>query len=126
MSTRTERGAKAHKRGHRAEFFCRFALRLKGYQIVATRYKTSQGEIDIIATRGTVLAFIEVKARPSVAAASEAVSEYQQMRLSRTASHFLARGRGFSRYTARFDVMFVLPWHWPIHIENAFEAYVRK
>lgn len=123
---RQERGRASHKRGHRAEFFCRLALRLKGYRIVASRYKTHQGEIDIVAARGDVVAFVEVKARPSMIEAAEAVSHEQQARLSRTASLFFAHTRGFSKYTARFDIMIVLPWHWPIHIENAFETHVRK
>lgn len=122
---RSERGSKSHKQGHRAELLVRLFLRLKGYKIIATRYKTHQGEIDIVATRGTTLAFIEVKSRPNLAAASEAVSEQQQVRLSRTASLFHAHNRGYSRYTMRFDLVMVLPWHWPVHIENAFTCRVR-
>jgi len=124
-SKRAQRGDDSYKRGHRAELLCRLALRLKGYKILARRYKSHQGEIDIVAARGTTLAFIEVKARPSLEAASEAVSEQQQLRLSRCASLFLAHNRGFSRHMMRFDVMLVIPWHWPLHIENAFEAHVR-
>lgn len=122
---RRVRGEKAHARGRRAESFCCLALRLKGYKIIARRYKSHQGEIDIVAARGELLAFIEVKARPSLAAAGEAVSTHQQARLCRTASLFHAHNRGYSHYTMRFDVMYVLPWHWPIHIENAFPADIR-
>ncbi len=116
-----QRGLTAYKRGHGAEALCRVALWLKGYRIIASRYKTHQGEIDLIAIRGGTLAFIEVKARPDVRQASEAVSEHQKARLARTGSLFLARQRGFSRFDIRFDVMLVLPWRWPIHIQNAFE-----
>lgn len=121
----SRRGALAYIRGQRAELFCCIVLILKGYKILARRYKTHQGEIDIVATRGTVLAFIEVKARPNLAQAAEAVSSQQQARLSRTASLFLAHYRGNSQHTMRFDVMLILPWHWPIHIENAFQARIR-
>lgn len=115
------RGLTAYKRGHGAETLCRIALWLKGYRIIASRYKTHQGEIDLIALRGRTLAFIEVKARPDVRQASEAVSAHQKVRLARTGSLFLARQRGFSGFDVRFDVMLVLPWRWPIHIQNAFE-----
>ena len=122
---RHERGEKAHAKGHRAESLCCLALRLKGYKIIARRYKSHQGEIDIVAERGNALAFIEVKARPNLSAAGEAVSPHQQARLCRTASLFHAHNRGYSHYTMRFDVMYVLPWHWPIHIVNAFPADIR-
>lgn len=124
-SHRAARGEDAHKRGHRAESLCCLALRLRGYKIIARRYKSHQGEIDIVAARGMTLAFIEVKARPSYLAASEAVSEHQKARMGRCASLFLAHYRGFSRYTMRFDIMIVLPWHWPVHVENAFQTAVR-
>ncbi|HAX90959.1 MAG TPA: YraN family protein [Rhodospirillaceae bacterium] len=119
-TTRQKRGLLSYRRGHIAEFQCRIALWLKGYRIIAARYKTHQGEIDLIATRGNTLAFIEVKARRDQLAAAEAVTEAQKARLARTGNLFLARQRGFSRFTIRFDCMIVLPWRWPIHIENAF------
>lgn len=122
---RIARGKESHKRGHRAELLCSIMLRLRGYKIIARRYKTHQGEIDIVAARGTTLAFIEVKARPSYREASEAVSEQQMARMGRCASLFLAHVRGFSRYTMRFDIMIVMPWHLPIHIENAFQTHIR-
>lgn len=122
---RSSRGKKAHKRGTRAEKLCCWILRLKGYKILATRYKTHQGEIDIVALRGVNLAFIEVKSRPDLAAASEAVSPQQQERLCRTAALFHAHNRGYSRCSMRFDIMLVVPWRWPVHIQNAFACRVR-
>ena len=119
-SSRSQRGLVAYKRGHFAEWLCLLSLWLKGYKIIATRYKTHQGEIDLVACRGKTLAFIEVKARPDELAAGQAVSQHQQTRLARTGALFLSRQRGFSRFAVRFDVMLVLPWRWPKHIENAF------
>jgi len=124
-SSRAKRGLSSYKRGHWAEFLCRVVLRLKGYKIIVSRYKSHQGEIDIVAQRGRTLAFVEVKARPTREQAGEAVSPQQQARLARCASLFHAHYRGLSQHTMRFDVMWVIPWHWPIHIENAFEATVR-
>jgi len=117
---RKTRGKKAYRRGLWAEGFCRAVLWLKGYRIVAARYKTRHGEIDLIVARGRTLAFVEVKARPDAARAGEAISRPQQERLARAASAFLARARGLSFYDVRFDAMLVLPWRWPVHIQGAF------
>ena len=53
----------AWRRGRRSEGLARLVLRLAGYRILAHGHRTSPGEIDIIARRGAVLAFVEVKAR---------------------------------------------------------------
>ena len=63
---------RAFRRGHVAEFLCLWHLRLRGWRIPARRFKVKSGEIDLIARRGRVLAAIEVKARDSLSAASEA------------------------------------------------------
>ncbi|MDD3181789.1 MAG: YraN family protein [Alphaproteobacteria bacterium] len=126
QNSRIARGARSYKQGHRAEWLCTVLLRLKGYKIVATRYKTRQGEIDIVATRGSSLVFVEVKSRPTLLAAHEAISQQQQVRLSRAAALFHAHYRGYSFHTLRFDLMLVLPWHWPIHIQNAFACQASR
>lgn len=118
---RAKRGAAAHRLGLWAEALCRLALRLKMYRVLACRYKTPQGEIDIVALKGQTLVFVEVKARPSLELAGEAVAFHQQKRLAHAASAFLARHPHFGNHTQRFDAMWVLPWRWPVHIENAFE-----
>ncbi len=125
MTKKSARGRTSDKQGRRAEKLCIFFLRLKGYKIVAHRYKTHQGEIDIVAVRGKSLAFIEVKSRPSPTAGLEAVSPDQQRRMCRTAALFHAHYRGYSQHNMRFDVMVVLPWHLPIHIQNAFPCTVK-
>ena len=63
-----------HARGLVAESIAGWLLRLKGYRVLATRYRTPLGEIDIVARRGKVLAFVEVKARPSLEAGLEAIA----------------------------------------------------
>ncbi len=55
------RKLKALKRGHLAEFRAALCLMVKGYRIVAMRYHTKLGEIDIIARRGDLIACVEVK-----------------------------------------------------------------
>ena len=83
----------AERHGQRAEFLCRLLLRLKGYRILARHWKCSSGEIDVVARRGRVLAFIEVKARDDVTTAAESLSPKQQARIGRAAAQFLASQR---------------------------------
>jgi len=78
---------RAFRRGHVAEFLCLWHLRLRGWRILARRFKVKSGEIDLIARKGRVLAAIEVKARDSFSAAREAIR-----RISASAS----RGRSIT------------------------------
>jgi len=112
---------KAYRRGLWAEALCRLALRLKGYRIVASRYKVGQGEIDIVAFRRGMLAFIEVKARQHYEEAAACISPRQQARIRTAAMAFMGRNPRFARCSARFDAMLVMPWRWPVHIERAWE-----
>lgn len=114
----------AERRGHRAETIAAWALRLKGYRILARRYRTKAGEVDLVARRGFVLAFVEVKARGETGLAIDAVPAAAQERIRAAADRWLAtqeaRGARISRFSLRFDVVAVLPGRWPIHIENVF------
>lgn len=80
------------------------------------------GEVDIIARRGGIIAFIEVKTRPSLEAGLFAVSKTQQQRITRSAERFLANNTHIQNHDVRFDVMIVHPWRWPLHMENAWRA----
>ena len=80
------------------------------------------GEIDIVAKRGAVLAAIEVKARPSRATASEAISLRQRRRIARALDHFLQRRPDLARLTLRFDVMLVAPRRIPYHLRDAWRS----
>jgi putative endonuclease len=74
---------KTYQTGLAAQRICRLALRLKFYRILATRYKTPVGEIDIIAARGHTVVAVEVKARATREAAIESISPEQQSRIAR-------------------------------------------
>jgi putative endonuclease len=115
---------RAFRRGHVAEFLCLWHLRLRGWRILARRFKVKSGEIDLIARRGRVLAAIEVKARHSLSAASEAISVHQRRRIARALDHFLALRPELQRLDARFDVMLVAPGRLPRHVVDAWrEAF---
>ncbi|MHA1536529.1 MAG: YraN family protein [Alphaproteobacteria bacterium] len=110
---------KAVRAGQRAEALCAWHLRARGYRILARRLRTVAGEIDILARRGRVLAVIEVKARPSLAQAAEAIGARQRQRVLRAAEAFLARNPALARLDLRFDAMLAAPWRLPIHIRDA-------
>lgn len=112
----------AFRRGHIAELLCLWHLRLRGYRVLARRFRAKVGEIDLIARRGRVLAAIEVKARPDLASASEAISAHQRRRIARALEHFLALNPEFAGLALRFDVMLVAPWRLPTHITDAWRS----
>lgn len=105
-----------YRRGLSAELVAGLFLRAKGYRVLARRFKTPLGEIDLIACRGNRLAFIEVKRRRSMAAAEAAISPRQRERIRRSAELWLARSPAHRNCDISFDVIFLLPYHWPRHI----------
>jgi putative endonuclease len=100
-----------------------------GYAILARRYRTRCGEIDIIAEDGQTVVFVEVKARANAefGTAAEAVTEWKQRRLSRMAADYVTRV-GVGGRPCRFDVVAIMFDREPPSIElfrNAFDACVR-
>jgi putative endonuclease len=110
---------RAESRGRFAEARCAWGLRLKGYRILERRTRGPLGEIDIVARRGKIIAFIEVKSRQSLDAALESVSIRQQGRIRDAAELYLARAPHLAHLAPRFDVMLVAGWRWPRHIRDA-------
>jgi putative endonuclease len=121
MKTRPNARRAAERRGKTAERLCLWHLRLKGYRILARRYKTAMGEIDLIARRGGVLAAIEVKARPDFERANEAITPRQRRRIVRALAQFLGGRPDLATLAARFDVMLVAPRRWPRHVIDAWQ-----
>lgn len=124
MTARSPEHAKAEKqaryrRGHTSERLAAFALMTKGYRILARRYKSAYGEIDLIACRGSRLAFVEVKQRATIEACRAAITVTQQQRIRRAANAWLARHPRFRAHEMHFDAVFVRPWRWPAHMLDA-------
>ncbi|MBF0166290.1 MAG: YraN family protein [Alphaproteobacteria bacterium] len=113
----------AAKKGYMAEEAAVWYLRLKGWRILERRFVTGRGsgagEVDIIARRGSLLAFIEVKARASEEAAAQAIGPRQQGRISRAAEAYLARHGELANLDIRFDAVLVGGAGWLSHIEDA-------
>jgi len=101
--------------GRKAENVAAWWLRLKGYRILARRVRTRAGEVDLVASRGRCLVFVEVKYRASLAEAAEAAARGDMARVRRAAS-LLATRYGNSWDTVRIDAVLVAPWRWPRHL----------
>jgi putative endonuclease len=112
---------RAFRYGLAAETACAWWLRLQGYRIVARRYRTPVGEIDLVARRGGVLAFIEVKARAELGELA-APTPRQRRRIVRAAQAFLQRNARLAGLDPRFDVIAVAPWRLPQHLPAAWRV----
>jgi putative endonuclease len=94
----------------------------KGFRILARRWRSPLGEIDIIARRRHLLVFAEVKARASLDEAAESVHERQRRRIAAAAEIWLAANPDESVRDIRFDALLVAPGRIPRHIPAAFET----
>lgn len=112
----------AFQTGLSAESRCAAFLLAKGYRILARRFKTPVGEIDIIARKRNTVVFIEVKARASLDEAAYAVTPRQQQRIIAAADAWLAAHADYANADCRFDAMLVAPKSLPRHLVAAFDA----
>ena len=112
-----------------AEKLAAFFLRIKGYRIVAERYRNHYGEIDIVATHGDTLVAVEVKARKSLKECEDTITPWKQQKIERALQGLLAGHNNFggkitgleaaAHPNIRFDVVWIAPWQWPRHIKDA-------
>lgn len=112
--------------GQKGEVEASLYLQRKGYKIVATNYRCSFGEIDLVARYGDVLIFIEVKTRTNknFGGPAAAVDYRKQVQISKVAHHYLVTHH-CEDIDARFDVVSILSQKGKKtqieHISNAFE-----
>jgi putative endonuclease len=118
---RPERVA-AHLTGLSAESRAAAYLIAKGYRIVARRFRSPVGEVDIVARRLGVLVFVEVKARGSLDDAALSLLPRQQQRIAAAAGAWLAAHPEDGDSDIRFDAVLVAPGKLPRHIPAAFET----
>lgn len=123
---RARRGAEARRSGRGAEVVAALWLMAKGWRILGFRLRTPQGEIDLLALRGRVLAVIEVKRRRTLAEALEAVSPAQRERLTRAAEGLVKGRKGLQNREVRLDLFALAPGARPRHIENAWGEEARN
>ena len=112
----------AFRTGLSAESRAAALLMAKGYRILAKRFRTPYGEIDLIARKRNLLAFIEVKARANLDDAAYAVTPRQQQRIIEAAQAWLMAHPEHANFELRFDAMLIAPRRLPRHLLAAFDA----
>jgi putative endonuclease len=112
----------AFRTGLSAEGRAAALLMAKGYRILAKRFRTPHGEIDIVAKRRGLIAFVEVKARASLDEAAFAVTPRQQARIIDAAQGWLVAHPEYADFELRFDAILIAPRHLPRHVLAAFDA----
>jgi putative endonuclease len=114
------RRQRAERAGRRGEAVALWYLRLKLYRLLARRYRTPVGEIDLIMRRGPTIVFVEVKQRPDEAAGIEAVTARARARIARAAAHWIAAHPAAAHLEQRFDIVVAMPGRRPRHLVSAF------
>jgi putative endonuclease len=122
VNVRVARGTAARLSGRRGEVWAAVWLMARGYRILGFRLKTPQGEIDILAKRGDILAVVEVKSRTGLDLALETVTLDQRERLRRAGAALAAGRPGLSGCVIRLDLLALAPGRLPRHIPDAWKG----
>jgi putative endonuclease len=112
----------ADSRGREGEAEAAMWLAQQGWRIVAERVKTKAGEIDLIAKRTGLVAFVEVKWRARAAALADAIDERRLTRVAK-AAEIVAHEYATEGEDIRIDVILLAPDRKPTHIENAWMPF---
>jgi putative endonuclease len=113
-----ERRREAEAAGRRGERIAGWWLRLKGWHILDRRVRTPAGEVDLVARKGNLIAFVEVKTRATAAELDYAIDEYRLRRVAAAAEYLMPKYAG-PQDDIRVDVILIAPRTLPRHIENA-------
>ena len=116
--TKADDRRRAFRRGLAAEAVAAWWLRLKGYRVLARRYAVPVGEIDLIAKRGRLVCFVEVKSRRDAAQALASITPRQARRIGRAAEAFLQGRPDLANCGLRFDAVVVSAGRLPTHVTD--------
>lgn len=108
---------RAEQGGRRAERLAALWLQLKGWKILGRRVRTPVGEVDLVARRGRIVAFVEVKARATAEEAAFALDEWRLRRVA-AAAEALAHRYARAGDDIRLDAIFIVPRRLPRHMAN--------
>lgn len=115
------RRKQAEAAGRRAEVLAAWYLQLKGWRILASRVRTPVGEVDLVARRGRMVAFVEVKRRATVAELDFAVDHHRLKRVAAAAEALMPRYVR-ERDDVRIDVILLAPRRWPRHLTHVWQG----
>jgi len=109
---------KAERQGRLGETAAAWWLRLKGWRILDRRVRTPVGEVDLVAKRGGLIAFVEVKRRATAAELDFAIDARRLSRVAAAAEYLVPR-YATAGEDIRIDVILIAPGRTLRHIENA-------
>ena len=112
----------AERKGRRAEWIAAALLTLKGFSVIDRRVKNPAGEIDLVARRGGLVVFVEVKARADLNDAVEAVGPRNRARVAAAAGLYLSRRARLAECMRRYDIIAVAGWRLR-HIPDAWRDH---
>ena len=115
-----------HARGHFAEKIACLYLMIKGWWPICLNFTvgrgTGAGEVDLIMERGHTLIFVEVKYRPTLIKAMEAITVQNQIRVARSSAAFLQQNPQYQNHKIRYDAVLLAPKRWPKHLPAAWSV----
>lgn len=111
------------RRGTFGELVAAMLLVAKGYRIMARRQRTPYGEVDIIARRGSRIAFVEVKRRRSLDDGHAALTPTQARRIGAAADWWIDRHPRWREHEIGLDAVLVVPGRLPRHLRNALDGW---
>lgn len=115
MTAPSSKRVRAERSGRLAETLAAWAYRLRGFEILSRRFEAPGGEIDLVARKGALIAFVEVKRRTDLNAALFAVTYRNRRRVEAAARSWFARHPRLAGADVRFDIAAVTGWR--VHIE---------
>lgn len=115
------RRRQAEAAGRRAERLAAWWLRLKGWRILASRVRTPFGEVDLVARRGRMVAFVEVKQRSTRAELDLAIDHHRLRRVAAAAEALMPR-YVLDGQDARIDVILLAPGRLPRHLTHVWQG----
>ncbi len=101
-----------------AEFWASVYLQMNRWRILERRWRSPFGEVDLIVSRGKMVAFVEVKARKNELKGLACLTEHQWRRIEATADYFMASRKDLRHCSWRFDAVIVVPYRLPRHFPN--------
>ena len=116
-----EQRQKHERAGRIAEHVAAALLMLKGYRILARRVKSRLGEVDLVAVRGRRLAFVEVKARGTLAEAQAAIAPWQAGRMAAAAERWVAQHPAYREHEIGLDAVLIVRGKLPRHMPDALQ-----
>lgn len=110
---------KRYRSGRSAERIAAAYLIARGHRILSRRFATGAGEIDLITLKSGRIGFVEVKRRATLSDCEASITPKLRNRVRAAAHLWMARNARYQNHEQGFDIVFVVPWRWPVYLRDA-------